>query len=126
MNEENKLERAKRMGLSPSIPVTNPPPPSPYKKAVGACDYDAIMDAYVGYDSDPRANGPDDFDAFADAVADAVASLNVNTCRQISVEYTCCGAQEYWPLNANGDLELTHAEICQPCAADLDDQEGQP
>lgn len=34
---------------------------------------------------------------------------------QVSVEYTCCGAQEFWPLNANGDLEMTHDEIGHRC-----------
>jgi hypothetical protein len=35
--------------------------------------------------------------------------------QQISVEYTCCRAQEYWDLNANGDLEMTHKELGHTC-----------
>lgn len=37
---------------------------------------------------------------------------------KISVEYTCCGGQEYWFLNDNGDLEMTHAEIGTTCTGE--------
>ena len=32
---------------------------------------------------------------------------------QISVVYTCCKAQEYWSLNANGELEIEHSDVGQ-------------
>lgn len=36
---------------------------------------DALRDAYERYDSDARVNGPDDAEAFTDAVRDALAQL---------------------------------------------------
>ena len=57
-----------RAGLRPTIPVTNPPPPSPYRRHDDKRIDGPIADAYARYDSDPRVNGPDDFEAFADAV----------------------------------------------------------
>lgn len=36
--------------------------------SVDTSNGDPIMDAYARYDSDPRVNGPDDFEAFRDAV----------------------------------------------------------
>lgn len=36
---------------------------------------------------------------------------------QISVVYPCCGAQEYWPLTAHGELEMTHDELGAMCDA---------
>jgi hypothetical protein len=41
--------------------------------------YEQMMDCYAAYDSDPRVNGPDDFEAFADAVAGLLERLHVGT-----------------------------------------------
>lgn len=44
-----------------------------------------IGDAYAAYDSDPRANGPDGFEAFADAVEPLVGKT-VHTQNTVHIE----------------------------------------
>lgn len=38
---------------------------------------------------------------------------------QISIEWTCCGDQEYWPLNSRGELEMTHEEVGVKCSGEV-------
>ena len=59
-----------------------------------------LGDAYHAYDSDPRVNGPDDFEAFADAVERAVSG------RQIGIAFAIMHAATdyYWAVKSAQDM----------------------
>ena len=54
-------------------------------------DYHRIMDAYAVYDTDPRVNGPDDLDAFLEAVLPLLTPL-----KPIAALTPHCDPDEAW------------------------------